>query len=228
MNRTFPFGMGRFNTSEGDGRPNFNPNRFRNPDMDTSTAPILLGIGGGLVFLTLMLVIARMWSRLRPVVRLHSDDWTVLGATVLQPPSLTPQCPNSRSPNTLSGEIKAVLTVTTDSSHSKLWPPLRRRRLRPRPPHPLRNFQPAAHRPRTSLRFPSPLVLVNYSRQTLRRLPSSKSKEVPTPLALLSLHRHGYPHPRRRRANDLPIHPVQALPRVLGSGRVSRGASKVF
>ncbi|KAF2649158.1 hypothetical protein K491DRAFT_611385 [Lophiostoma macrostomum CBS 122681] len=51
--------------------------------MDTTTAPILLGVGGGLLFISLTLLIARIWSRVRPVVRLHVDDWTILAATIL-------------------------------------------------------------------------------------------------------------------------------------------------
>ncbi|KAF2179825.1 hypothetical protein K469DRAFT_730454 [Zopfia rhizophila CBS 207.26] len=51
--------------------------------MDTTTAPILLGVGGGLLFLTLGLLAARLYSRLRPVVHLHWDDWIVLAATIL-------------------------------------------------------------------------------------------------------------------------------------------------
>jgi hypothetical protein len=76
---------GRFNNTQ-DGRPNFNPNRgrFRNGnDTNTTTAPILLGVGGGLLFLSICLLTARLWSRLRPVMRLQVDDWTVLVATVI-------------------------------------------------------------------------------------------------------------------------------------------------
>lgn len=81
-------GFTRWNSSlfDGDtGRTSFNPNRFRmnNDNMDTTTAPILLGVGGGLLVLSLLLLIARLWSRLRPVLRLHADDWTVLAATVI-------------------------------------------------------------------------------------------------------------------------------------------------
>ncbi|KAF2272640.1 uncharacterized protein EI97DRAFT_452864 [Westerdykella ornata] len=57
--------------------------------MDTTTAPILLGVGGSLLFLSIVLLTARLWSRLRPIVRLHADDWTVLGATILATVSYT-------------------------------------------------------------------------------------------------------------------------------------------
>lgn len=66
------------------GRPNFNPNRFHNNNMmsDTTQAPILLGLGGTLMFISMTLVLARLWCRLRPQYRLKLDDWTVLSATV--------------------------------------------------------------------------------------------------------------------------------------------------
>jgi hypothetical protein len=49
---------------------------------NNTQAPILLGIGGGLLFVSIGLLIARLWSRRRPGGRLSLDDWTVLGATV--------------------------------------------------------------------------------------------------------------------------------------------------
>ncbi|KAF1998192.1 hypothetical protein P154DRAFT_495822 [Amniculicola lignicola CBS 123094] len=62
-------------------RPNFN--RFRPNAGDTTTAPILLGVGGGLMAISIGLLVARLWSRLRPYTRLNWDDWTVLAATIL-------------------------------------------------------------------------------------------------------------------------------------------------
>ncbi|ORY19260.1 hypothetical protein BCR34DRAFT_461099, partial [Clohesyomyces aquaticus] len=50
---------------------------------DNSTAPILLGIGGALLFTSLFLLAARLWSRVRPVSRLHWDDWTIIVSTIL-------------------------------------------------------------------------------------------------------------------------------------------------
>ncbi|KAF2865737.1 hypothetical protein BDV95DRAFT_506428 [Massariosphaeria phaeospora] len=46
-------------------------------------APILLGVGGALLFISLCLLCARLWSRVRSASRLHVDDWTVLGGTIL-------------------------------------------------------------------------------------------------------------------------------------------------
>ncbi|KAF2106599.1 hypothetical protein BDV96DRAFT_590879 [Lophiotrema nucula] len=78
--------MNRFNGSRvpdfngpapGNGTPRFHDSG------DTSTAPILLGISGGLMVISIALLFARLWSRLRPYVRLDWDDWTVLAATVL-------------------------------------------------------------------------------------------------------------------------------------------------
>lgn len=63
-------------------RPNFNPGSFGNNFDDTNEAPVLLGVGGSLLFLSICLLAARLWSRLRPVYRLKLDDFTVLGATV--------------------------------------------------------------------------------------------------------------------------------------------------
>ena len=81
----------RFNMSGGGGmmgggmRPNFNPGAFGGNNMmmdDSTTAPILLGVSGGLLFISITLLIARLWSRLRLSKRLHSDDWFILGGTV--------------------------------------------------------------------------------------------------------------------------------------------------
>jgi hypothetical protein len=69
------FGGGNF-SGNFSGRPGFAPGRFRNNDNNT-TAPMLLGLGGALLFIST----ARLWSRLRPW-RLKLDDWTVFGATV--------------------------------------------------------------------------------------------------------------------------------------------------
>ncbi|KAF2246217.1 hypothetical protein BU26DRAFT_402018, partial [Trematosphaeria pertusa] len=52
-------------------------------DDNNTQAPILLGLGGTLLFISICLLAARLWSRLRPTYRLKLDDWTVLGATVL-------------------------------------------------------------------------------------------------------------------------------------------------
>lgn len=65
------------------GRPNFNPGRFGNGMMgNTTQAPVLLGLGGTLLFISICLLAARLWSRARPSYRLKHDDWTVLAATV--------------------------------------------------------------------------------------------------------------------------------------------------
>ena len=83
----------RFNMSGGGGsgggmgggmRPNFNPGAFGGNNMmdDSTTAPILLGVSGGLLFISITLLVARLWSRLHLSKRLHSDDWFILGGTV--------------------------------------------------------------------------------------------------------------------------------------------------
>ncbi|KAF2685096.1 hypothetical protein K458DRAFT_300834 [Lentithecium fluviatile CBS 122367] len=63
-------------------RPSFNPNSFRTDNDNSTTAPMLLGLGSALLFISICLLMARMWSRLRPW-RLKLDDWAVLGATLL-------------------------------------------------------------------------------------------------------------------------------------------------
>ncbi|KAJ4293371.1 hypothetical protein N0V90_008654 [Kalmusia sp. IMI 367209] len=63
--------------------PNFNPNLFRNNSGNTNQAPVLLGVGGSLLFISICLLVARLWSRTRPTYRLKLDDWTVFGATIL-------------------------------------------------------------------------------------------------------------------------------------------------
>lgn len=73
------FGGGNF-SGNFSGRPNFNSGRFRN-DENNTTAPMLLGLGGALLFISIGLLTARLWSRLRPW-RLNLDDWTAIGATV--------------------------------------------------------------------------------------------------------------------------------------------------
>ncbi|KAH7135116.1 hypothetical protein B0J11DRAFT_501962 [Dendryphion nanum] len=67
------------------GRPNFNQGAFGGNNMmdDSTTAPILLGVSGGLLFISITLLIARLWSRLRPTKSLQADDWLILGGTVL-------------------------------------------------------------------------------------------------------------------------------------------------
>ncbi|KAF2267268.1 hypothetical protein CC78DRAFT_531043 [Lojkania enalia] len=42
-----------------------------------------MGLGGGMLFVCVGLLVARLWSRLRPYRRLHWDDWMVLAATIL-------------------------------------------------------------------------------------------------------------------------------------------------
>ncbi|KAF1969625.1 hypothetical protein BU23DRAFT_476341 [Bimuria novae-zelandiae CBS 107.79] len=64
-------------------RPSFNPNRFRNKSADTNQAPVLLGVGGTLLFISICLLAARLWSRLKPAHRIKPDDLTVLAATIL-------------------------------------------------------------------------------------------------------------------------------------------------
>ncbi|KAF2467877.1 uncharacterized protein BDR25DRAFT_374150 [Lindgomyces ingoldianus] len=67
-----------------DSKPNFlNRPQFRKDPNDTTTAPILLGVGGALLFTSLGLLAARLWSRVQPVSRLHWDDWTVIASTFL-------------------------------------------------------------------------------------------------------------------------------------------------
>jgi hypothetical protein len=61
-------------------RPGFNGGRFRDNENNT-TAPMLLGLGGALLLISIGLLVARLWSRLRPW-RVKLDDWTVFGATV--------------------------------------------------------------------------------------------------------------------------------------------------
>ncbi|KAF2021145.1 hypothetical protein BU24DRAFT_404190 [Aaosphaeria arxii CBS 175.79] len=82
VNTMGPSANNRFNASSNN-RPSFNPGRFQNQNSDTTMAPILLGVGGGLLFISICLLAARLWSRMRPRTRLHSDDWTVIAATTL-------------------------------------------------------------------------------------------------------------------------------------------------
>jgi hypothetical protein len=63
------------------GRPGFDPGRFRDNNGNDTTAPMLLGLGGALLLISIGLLAARLWSRLRPW-RLKLDDWAVTGATV--------------------------------------------------------------------------------------------------------------------------------------------------
>lgn len=193
---------GRFNHTQ-DGRPNFNPNRgrFRNGnDTNTTTAPILLGVGGGLLFLSICLLTARLWSRLRPVMRLQVDDWTVLVATVI--------------PSSLFRDLS--LTMASDIRDSKLRLPVRIRGPRPRPALPLRLLSPPPCRSRTPLHQPSYLVLVHHPHKTLCRLPVIPNQALRPPLASVSLQHDAAPGPRRHRANAFPIHSVPAVQRILG------------
>ncbi|PSN74749.1 hypothetical protein BS50DRAFT_479662 [Corynespora cassiicola Philippines] len=50
---------------------------------DDTQSPILLGVGGGLLCISILLLCARLWSRMRPISRLRLDDWTALAATIL-------------------------------------------------------------------------------------------------------------------------------------------------
>ena len=47
---------------------------------DTNTAPGMLGIGGGLLGISICLFSARLWSRRD--IRLHWDDWAALSSMV--------------------------------------------------------------------------------------------------------------------------------------------------
>jgi len=82
-------GMNRTSSMNSTGQHKFNPGGlggFRsmggNVGNNNTQAPILLGIGGGLLFVSIILLCARLWSRRRPKAQLSLDDWTVLGATV--------------------------------------------------------------------------------------------------------------------------------------------------
>ncbi|OAF99505.1 uncharacterized protein CC84DRAFT_1157588 [Paraphaeosphaeria sporulosa] len=82
----------RGNCSMNGTAPNFNfpPAGFRMSGGDMNQGPIFLGVGSALLFISILLLAARLWSRLHPVYRLKIDDWTVLAATVcysLLPPS---------------------------------------------------------------------------------------------------------------------------------------------
>lgn len=78
-----------FSSTNGSFRPNFgpdfDPNFFRSQSNDTNQAPVLLGVGGALLFLSICLLAGRLWSRLRPVNVLALDDVTVFIATVRTP-----------------------------------------------------------------------------------------------------------------------------------------------
>ncbi|KAH7396244.1 hypothetical protein BKA66DRAFT_509308 [Pyrenochaeta sp. MPI-SDFR-AT-0127] len=50
---------------------------------DDTQAPMLLGISGGLLLISILLLHARLWSRARPISNLGLDDWTVFAATIL-------------------------------------------------------------------------------------------------------------------------------------------------
>ncbi|KAH8731748.1 hypothetical protein GQ44DRAFT_755145 [Phaeosphaeriaceae sp. PMI808] len=59
---------------------------------DDSQAPLLLGLGGGILILAILLLGARLWSRLRPVSNLKADDWAALGGTILAILQFAVQC----------------------------------------------------------------------------------------------------------------------------------------
>ncbi|EDU42611.1 hypothetical protein A1F94_012590 [Pyrenophora tritici-repentis] len=48
-----------------------------------SQAPLLLGVCGSLTCLAVLIFGARLWSRLRPTLKLHLEDWTAGAATIL-------------------------------------------------------------------------------------------------------------------------------------------------
>ena len=60
------------------------PGAFNGPTDNSTTAPMLLGLGGALLFITLCLLTARLWSRLRPCT-LSLEDVAVSGAAVRNP-----------------------------------------------------------------------------------------------------------------------------------------------
>ncbi|KAF1954046.1 hypothetical protein CC80DRAFT_595202 [Byssothecium circinans] len=64
-------------------KPSCDANRFPNVIDNTTQAPILLGLGGALVCVSLLLITARVWSRIRPSWRLKMDDWAILGGVIL-------------------------------------------------------------------------------------------------------------------------------------------------
>ncbi|OAK97470.1 hypothetical protein IQ06DRAFT_202969, partial [Phaeosphaeriaceae sp. SRC1lsM3a] len=45
--------------------------------------PVLLGVGSALLFMFILLLVARLWSRLHLVYWIKIDDWIVLAATIL-------------------------------------------------------------------------------------------------------------------------------------------------
>lgn len=55
------------------------------PMGDDTQAPMLLGISGSILLISILLLYARLWSRVGPISNLGLDDWTVFVATVRQP-----------------------------------------------------------------------------------------------------------------------------------------------
>ncbi|KAG9193476.1 hypothetical protein G6011_03511 [Alternaria panax] len=52
-------------------------------ERNDSQAPVLLGVCGSLTLFAVLLLSARLWSRVRPFWNLHLDDWTAVVATFL-------------------------------------------------------------------------------------------------------------------------------------------------
>ena len=52
------------------------------PERNDTQAPLLLGVCGSLTLFAVLLLSARLWSRVRPFWNLHMDDWTAVAATV--------------------------------------------------------------------------------------------------------------------------------------------------
>lgn len=61
---------------------NFPSNGFRVGGSDMNQGPVLLGVGSALLFMFILLLVARLWSRLHLVYWIKIDDWIVLAATV--------------------------------------------------------------------------------------------------------------------------------------------------
>jgi hypothetical protein len=60
------------------------------PERNDTQAPLLLGVCGSLTLFAVLLLSARLWSRVRPFWNLHLDDWTAVVATVSRfPPQIS-------------------------------------------------------------------------------------------------------------------------------------------
>ncbi|CAO2647340.1 Nn.00g082620.m01.CDS01 [Neocucurbitaria sp. VM-36] len=83
------------------------------PVPNDTQAPMLIGATGSLLLVAILLLFARLWSRLGPISNLGMEDWTVVGATVYPTMQNTKKITkaNKTNPYQILAMVKFLLVI---------------------------------------------------------------------------------------------------------------------